>query len=141
MKKIQSDRSYISSSILVFHPFSRDMDMLRFGLVQIHPCMPKPKLLEHLAIIMESHVDPQQGQEDILQVEIHLEVTTILTVVKVEAMAVVHIHLKDGLPHMVLAACQVLVLAEVEVAAMDLEALITPTVVHTGLLELDVAQI
>lgn len=54
-------------------------------------------------------------------------------------MAVDRIHLKEGLPPMVL-ACLLLVLEVVEVVVMDLEALITLMAVHMGLLVLDVAQ-
>lgn len=142
MKKTQSAKNYRTiSSILDFHQSSSlGMHMLRCGQVQINQRMVDSlRLLEYLAIIMESH-GLRQGQEDIHLVEILLEATTIQIVVKVvEVMAVDRIHLKEGLPPMVL-ACLLLVLEVVEVVVMDLEALITLMAVHMGLLVLDVAQ-
>lgn len=143
MKKTQSAKKYSTiSSILDFHQSSSlGMHMLRCVQVQINQRMVDSlRLLEYLAIIMVSH-GLQQGQEDIHLVEILLEAITIQIVVKVvvEVMAVDHIHLKDGLPPMVL-ACLLLVLEVVEVVVMDLEALITLVAVHMGLLVLDVAQ-
>lgn len=97
----------------------------------MHPIL---RLLADLATTMQNPMDLQQDQADIQLVEILLEDTITLLVAKVELMAVVDIHLKEGVPNMVQEECQ-----EVVVPG-ELEARIIPTVPHMGLLVLDVAQ-
>lgn len=79
---------------------------------------------------MQSLMDLQQDQADIQLVEILLEDMVTLLVAKVELMAVVDIHLKEGVPNMVQEA----------VVPGGSEAQIIPTVPHMGHLVLDVAQ-
>lgn len=115
-----------------FHRFSsQGKDMLKWDQGQIPQCMhPILRLLADLATTMQSLMDLQQDQADIQLVEILLEDMVTLLVAKVELMAVVDIHLKEGVPNMVQEA----------VVPGGSEAQIIPTVPHMGHLVLDVAQ-
>lgn len=97
----------------------------------MHPIL---RLLADLATTMQSHMDLQQDRADIQLVEILLEDTVTLLVAKVELMAVVDTHLKEGVPNTVQEECREAVVPG------ELEAQIIPTVPHMGLLALDVAQ-
>lgn len=98
---------------------------------------PNLRLLADRATTTASRMDLQQGQADIQLEQILLEDMVTLLVAKVELMAVVAIHLKEGVPNMVQEECLLLVPGEVEVAVMVPEAQI---ILHMELLALDVAQ-
>lgn len=115
MKKMQNVRNCNTHSNIAFHPISNlDKHMPKYGLDLTSPFMVhSPWLLEGLATITQSPVDPPEVQTDIKLVETLVEDTaTLIGVVKVVgvAMAVAHILHKDGVVHhLVLVVCLVLV--------------------------------